>query len=144
MPEQKQSVPSPTLAAQIQEWIAALPSEGLWNSVQRACKEEQMLPLHSTIIYIWALRPDGQVLCMDHEAFSHPIDQETDPFKIYVVLKQGARTYPELSVLIPPAPPGIRQCEPCAGLGWIKLPEAAYADSCIRCDGFGWYLNVHH
>ncbi|AEE47962.1 hypothetical protein [Haliscomenobacter hydrossis] len=135
----KQGVPSPALAAQIQEWINALPSEGLWNWVSRVCKEEQMLPLHSTSIYIWALRPDGQVLCMDHEAFSHPIDREIDPLKIYAVLQQGTRTYPELSMLIPPSPPGIRQCESCAGLGWVKLPEAAYADTCIRCDGFGWY-----
>ena len=131
--------PSAKLTKQILEWIAALPTGGLSNWVLNVCKEEQMLPLHSTSIYIWALRPDGQVMCMDHEAFSHPIDEETDPYKVYAVLNQGARDYPELSVLIPQAPSGMGQCERCAGVGWLKLPEATSADACVRCDGMGWY-----
>lgn len=130
---------SAKLATQIQEWIAALPTDGLSNWVLNVCKEEQMLPLHSTSIYIWALRPDGRVLCMDHEAFSHPIDEETDPHKLYAVLNQGARDYPELIELIPQAPSGMHQCEGCAGVGWLKPPEATFADACIRCDGMGWY-----
>jgi len=131
--------PSAKLATQIKEWIAALPTGGLSNWVLNVCKEEQMLPLHSTSIYIWALRPDGQVKCMDHEAFSKPIDEEADPQTLFAVLNQGARDYPELSVLIPLAPSGMRQCERCSGVGWLKPPEAASADACIRCDGMGWY-----
>jgi hypothetical protein len=131
--------PSAKLATQIKEWIAALPTGGLSNWVLNVCKEEQMLPLHSTSIYIWALRPDGQVLCMDHEAFSQPIDKETDPHTLFAVLNQGARDYPELSVLIPLAPSGMRQCERCSGVGWLKSPEATHGDACNRCDGMGWY-----
>ena len=129
---------SSKLSEQIQEWIAELPTGGLSNWVLEQCKEEQMLPLHSTSIYIWGLRPDGQVLCMDHEAFGHPFEPETDPLTLYAVLKQGTRNYPELGVLIPPNPPGFRECERCNGLGWVKLPETTYSDACIHCAGLGW------
>jgi uncharacterized protein (TIGR02996 family) len=50
-------------------------------------------------------RPGGPFLrvdlCMDHEAFSRPVDPETDLETIYNVLLEGARRYPELLELVP-------------------------------------------
>lgn len=129
--------PSAKLAAQIQEWIAALPTGGLSNWVLSVCKEEQMLPLHSTSIYIWALRLDGQVYCMDHEAFGHPLELEHDPLTRYAVLFHGAQTYPALMELLPPIPDGAHVCTSCTGKGWVES-QSSYPDSCFSCYGLGW------
>ena len=129
--------PSPKLAELIQVWIAALPTGGPSNWVLNVCKEQQMLPLHSTSIYIWALRPDGQVYCMDHEAFGHPLELEHDPLTRYAVLFHGANTYPELVELLPPVPQGAAVCTSCAGKGWVES-QSSYPDPCFSCHGLGW------
>ena len=53
---------------------------------------------------LWAIRPDGVVLCIDHEAFNHPTEVERDPAAIYEALTQGATTFPELRELLPAGP----------------------------------------
>jgi hypothetical protein len=101
----------------------------------RVCKERMnALPLDGNQIYLWALRPDGVVLCLDHEAFSHPFEEETDPLKLYAVLQRGAAKHPELREMVPPPPLGVRPCEGCGGTG-----VADEAQACPRCDGLGWY-----
>ena len=128
--------PSPGLSARIREWIDALhPDPGTGWPV-RVCKEElNALPLHSTLIYLWALRPDGTLLCMDHEAFAHPTEPETDPLAAFAAMVQGARTHPELWELIPPPPPGAQPCDSCGGNGW-----RADGDFCLSCRGLGWWV----
>ncbi|HEX6625146.1 MAG TPA: hypothetical protein VF064_15650 [Pyrinomonadaceae bacterium] len=133
--------PSPELAAHIRQWIDELPTEGLRFRLQRVCQELDALPLHGTLIYLWALRPDGVILCIDHEAFGHPAEPESDPLTVYAVLAQGARTHPELGELLPPRPDGVRRCELCAGAGWTKAkPPAQGSSICFRCNGLGWYV----
>jgi len=130
---------SPELAARIQRWVDALPTEGMQNWVGRLCKANDSLPLHSTEIYLWALRPDGQVLSIDHESFARRAELENDPVTAYAALAQGARAYPELGVLLAHNPAGARQCEVCGGLGWREAqPPAQGTDSCQRCSGMGW------
>ena len=133
--------PSPELAARIRQWIDELPTEGLQFWLHRVCRELNALPLHGTLIYLWALRPDGVVLCIDHEAFGHPTEPESDPLTVYAVLAQGTREHPELGELLPPCPAGVRRCELCAGAGWTEAePPALGSVHCFRCSGLGWYV----
>jgi hypothetical protein len=130
--------PSATLSARIQGWIDELPADGLQNWLRRACKEHNALPLHATLIDLWAIQPDGTVLCMDHEAFNHPTEPETDPVTIFAATAQGARTYPELSALILHRPSGVRLCQSCGGVGWTKTEQTPI--TCVLCGGLGWYV----
>jgi hypothetical protein len=104
----------------------------------RVCKEQMnALPLHGNQIYLWALRADGVVLCLDHESSSHSVEAETDPLKVYAVLRKGAARYPELAELVLTRPPGARLCELCGGTGEEAGPPPV--GECSRCNGFGWY-----
>lgn len=130
--------PSPKLAELIQGWINELPSSGLSNWLNKVCQEHQMLPLHATNIYLWTLQLDGQVHCMDHEAFGHPLELEHDPLTRYAVLFHGTNTYPALVELLPPVPQGAAVCTSCAGKGWVES-ASSYPDLCFTCRGLGWY-----
>jgi hypothetical protein len=129
--------PSTKLLELILGWIEELPSSEHSNWLNKECKEEQMLPLHATTIYLWTLKLDGQVYCMDHEAFGHPLELEHDPLTRYAVLFQGAQTYPALMELLPPIPDGVHVCTSCAGKGWVES-QSSYPDSCFSCYGLGW------
>ncbi|HJR08112.1 MAG TPA: hypothetical protein VJ842_12700 [Pyrinomonadaceae bacterium] len=132
--------PSPDLAARIRRWIDELPTEGVENWISRLCKQHDAIPLHCTQIYLWALRPDGQVLSIDHESFARRAELENDPVTAYAALAQGARTYPELGGLLTHNPAGVSQCEVCGGMGWTETqPPAHGTDSCQRCVGMGWH-----
>lgn len=130
-------IPSPELAALIQHRINELPTESFGTS--RACKEElNALPICGNQIYLWAIRPDGTVLCMDHEAFSHPAEPENDLVVVYAVLLHGASRYPELEELVPDRPAGAQQCGACAGSGMTDDRE-----TCQSCSGIGWFDTRH-
>lgn len=128
--------PTPELAARIQGWIDELQPEPGSGWPVRVCREElNALPLHASLIYMWALRPDGTLLCMDHEAFAHPTEPETDRLAAFAAMVQGARTHPELRELIPPAPAGVQPCDSCDGNGW-----RADGGFCSICGGLGWWV----
>jgi hypothetical protein len=132
--------PSTDLAARIRRWIDELPTEGMENWISRLCKQHDSIPLHCTQIYLWALRPDGQVLSIDHESFTRRAELENNPVTAYAALAQGARTYPEISELLTHNPAGVSRCEVCGGLGWTEAqPPAHGTDSCQRCVGMGWH-----
>ncbi|HSU13395.1 hypothetical protein [Longimicrobium sp.] len=133
---------SPEFGRRIQQRIDALDTADPRAWPVRVCKEEMnALPLHGNQIYLWALRPDGVVLCLDHESASHHVEEERDPLTLFAVLVQGAKKYPELRQIVPPPPPGTQQCEACGGTGsgenW-KPP----AWDCLRCGGLGWSKNL--
>jgi hypothetical protein len=134
------ATPSPELAALIRRRVDELPEPDGANFVLRLCKQHGSLPLHCTQIYLWLLRPDGRVLCIDHDTVAQSAEPEEDPVTAYAVLAHGAATYPELGELLPPLPEWGRLCELCGGKGWTEArPPAQYADSCLRCSGLGWY-----
>jgi hypothetical protein len=133
--------PSPELAARIQGWIAELEAESFGAWPIRVCRDElNALPILSNIVYLWALRPDGTVLCMDHEAAFHPTESETDSLTIYAALVNGARRHPELAELIPPPPAGARPCSSCGGTGLQAQEGSDYDTSCYGCSGLGWVI----
>jgi len=130
--------PSPELAARIQRWIDDLdPGPGGWPS--RLLKERHnAFPLHGNRIYLWGIRPDGTVVCLDHEAASRWTEPETDPFLLFAVLTQGAKRHPDLRELVPPRPPRARPCSGCDGTGWEETQG-----SCMGCNGMGWWEATH-
>jgi hypothetical protein len=132
--------PSPHLAAQIRRWVDELPAEGTQHWICRLCKEHDSIPLHSTQIYLWMLRADGQVLCIDHESFARRAEPETDSVLAYAALAQGARDYPDISELLTHNPAELRKCEICGGVGWTQAqPPAKGTDHCFSCQGMGWH-----
>jgi hypothetical protein len=133
--------PTPELAARIQNWISELKAESLGAWPVRVCRDElNALPVLSNLIYIWALRPDGTVLCLDHESFSHHTEPETDPLILYAAFVCGAKEYPELQELVPPPPAGTRLCGSCGGTG-LQTQEGIAMISCYGCRGLGWIIS---
>lgn len=125
------------LADRIRQWIADLPVREPGMFVLRACQEFGGLPLVSNHVYLWIIKPDGSVWCMDHEAFGMPVEPETSPRMVYIALAQGARRYPELSSLLPAQPDDLHLCGHCKGIGWLEEPGGSTA-SCLSCSGLGW------
>jgi hypothetical protein len=76
---------------------------------------------------------------MDHEAFSHATEPESDPLIHFAVIVKGARTYPELEELVPLPPQGTEACLKCNTTGWVG-DEQGDGEVCPRCDGYGWYV----
>lgn|GEM_PF-1494836 len=135
--------PSSELAARIGRWVDELPAKGRPDWLVRLCQENSSIPLKCTQFYLWILRADGQVLCIDHDSGPRTAEPETDPRFAYAVLARGARDYPELGELLPPDLAGLRQCERCGGEGWtLSPPPAQGTDYCHQCDGMGWYVPV--
>jgi hypothetical protein len=132
-------IPSPALSARIQSLIdeIAPPPSGL--GLQRLCREWNVLPLHSNSIYLWALRPDGVVFCIDHESFRQDGEPETDPHALYSAFVHGAQRHPELRELIPDPPTDIVKCRRCDGRGWTREPGEPFSTSCLSCAATGWH-----
>ncbi|HEX8673960.1 MAG TPA: hypothetical protein VF710_18830, partial [Longimicrobium sp.] len=132
-------IPSHALSARIQSLIDELapPPSGL--GLQRLCREWNVLPLHSNSIYLWALRPDGVVFCIDHESFRQDGEPETDPHALYSAFVHGAQTHLELRELIPDPPRDIVKCQRCDGRGWTREPGEPYSTGCLRCAATGWH-----
>jgi hypothetical protein len=133
--------PTPALALRLRRWVDELPTEGMQNRIGRLCKSNDAIPLHCTQLDVWALRTDGQVLCIDHESAAGRAEPENMRRTAYAVLAKGAATRPELWELLPPDRAGIRQCETCWGKGWTEAqpPTPQSTNYCHRCEGIGWY-----
>ena len=131
---------SAELSSRIQDLIDELdpPDElGYWPT--RVCKYElNALPLHGNVIFIWALRPDGTLLRMDHESLNHPTEPESDQFLVFAVLANASKTIPELSDVVPVQPEGARPCARCDATGMVARGPDAY-ECCLGCNGMGWY-----
>ncbi|HEU4560880.1 MAG TPA: hypothetical protein VFS20_23715 [Longimicrobium sp.] len=130
---------SAPLSQAIQRRIDELQTDGHPAWVRRVCKERlNALPLLANEIFQWALRPDGEVLCLDFESLSLPYGEERNPVIRYAVLYKAARRYPELRELEPPRPEGVQRCDNCDGRGWIEEDRS----SCSRCHGAGWHIQL--
>ncbi len=116
-------------AARIQARIDTLRADATGEWPIRILKESaNALPAHANALHVWALRTDGGVLRMDHEALGHPIEPETDPLTRFAVIAQCALRYPELADMIPQPPASARPCAACLARG----------EGCGACGGLGW------
>jgi hypothetical protein len=94
--------PSRVLAALLRRWVDELPTEDPAHMIHRLCKENDAIPLDCNQFEVWALRTDGQVLCIDHESAARRAVPEEDAEVAYGKIEVGARTHPELLELLPP------------------------------------------
>jgi hypothetical protein len=102
--------------------------------IRRHCKEALgALPVHATLVYLWAIRPDGTVLCVDHEAFGCPYEVETNPVSLFAAYVHAAELYPELAEAIPRPDPEFAPCTECFARG-----ETPKSEHCFTCSGMGW------
>jgi hypothetical protein len=133
--------PTPELSARIQQWIDALPPKtgGVDISFERVCKDElDALPLYSRSLFLWAIRADGEVLCVDYEPFRRPVEPERDRENICTALFHGMRRYPELQELFEQVrPEGFCPCEECGGTGGKVRGDGTH-DACWTCGLRGW------
>lgn len=121
----------------IQRTIDELRADTPGDWPRRVCKDMlNGLPLASNLIFMWAIRSDGAIVCLDHEAFGWRWEIETDPVVVYAVLLRGALCYPELQALVPAQPSNARRCNTCKGTG-LEDPEGHVC--CLGCSGLGWY-----
>lgn len=135
--------PSSELSAWIQQQINGLEEAARHNWLMRICMERNAYPLRSNQVYLWAIRPDGVVIWIDHESFAHTTEPETDLSALYAALVQGARDHPELRELIPPRPADARTCDVCGGTGGpvtLATPTPVVEEICYGCDGLGWFI----
>jgi len=102
VPKFEPRAPSPELAALLRKWVDELPPVGSGSMIERLCKENDAIPLHCNVVYLYALRTDGQVLCIDHESFAQRAEPEENADVAYGKIAIGAETHPELLELIPP------------------------------------------
>ena len=128
----------------IQRRIDEIPTEEGWAFNEwtvRKCKGLNALPLHHNMLYMWAIKPDETVLCID--LIDLPIDIETDPLTLYAVLAQGSQKYPELQELVPIPSEDTRKCNTCEGTGRVEPAEGEsyYAACCSGCRGLGWTVS---
>jgi hypothetical protein len=133
--------PSPEMSARIQQLIDALPrGSGIVNAAYaRRYKEElNALPLYWRSLYLWAIRPDGVVLCVDYEPFRRPVEPEENLGNICTALFHGVRKYPDLQELFESVrPEGFQLCDECGGTG-LKERGDGTDDYCWACDVRGW------
>ena len=131
--------PSPGLAAHMREIIAQLPAGAANEGIMRLCRSNGMLPLATNSIYLWGLRPDGMMLCVDHESFAQRAEPEINPIAAFGAMMQGVRRYPELQPLVPERPQGVVRCDACDGRGYVTAAGQRFAEGCLRCAGLGWH-----
>ncbi len=128
-------IPAP-LSEAIQRHIDHLQADGDPAWLLRVCKEKlNALPLQANEIFQWALRADGEVLCLDFDSVSLPFEEERNPAIRYAVLYEAARRYPDLREVVPARPEGVQRCEDCHGRGWVESTS-----SCWGCHGAGWHI----
>lgn len=129
---------SRALSGQIQAHIDAAQPDPLKSSAYYDLKHRyNALPIAANSIYIWAIRADGELLCMDHEAFARPCEREMNVLQIHAALASGARIYPELRTLRPARPLWAVPCRQCAPTGCIDSGKG-YHEPCGACSGTGW------
>jgi hypothetical protein len=125
----------PTMPADMPKRIQALLDAWIPNGwVQETCKRLGALPLHGNPVYVWCLRPDGEILWMDHESTSHESEPETDALTRFAVMVQGARRESDLRNFIPRPTKEARPCGSCKATG----VQEGRASGCVSCNGLGW------
>ncbi len=95
-------LPSRELGKLLFKWVNELDPYDPVNSINIACRVHGAIPLGGNQSHVWALRTDGLVLRFKPQEFAPPGVPEEDAEVAYRMIKEGARTHPELSELLPP------------------------------------------
>jgi hypothetical protein len=131
-------MPSPDLRKVIQalvdRWLAS-PSND--PELARAVHNSGALPVYTDIGGTLFVRPDGEILILEHDSTGAP-RSETDPGWRITAVVVAAEKYPELGGLLPTRPPGATYCQECEGRGRLRVPNFDRDFLCGKCYGFGW------
>lgn len=129
---------TPAIAKRIQARIDALNPDPLKSSATHAFKHVyNALPIAGNSNFMWAIRPDGEVMRMDHVSFQRSCERETDPLQVHAAMASGRLAYVELRAVQPPRPLWTKRCFACSAEGY-KVNDAGHAEICLACNGIGW------
>ena len=124
------------LGPEIERRIRQLLDDDSKKWLHPVIRKHHFLPLYHGWTDTLGLRPNGTFVRWHQEAEGQPLAPLGDPFWQRFALCQGAKLYPELTVLIPDRPPGAIDCEPCGGSGEIGVLPTVICE----CGGVGWRL----
>jgi hypothetical protein len=132
------TIPSPVLPGVIQSlvdrWLDSPPKD---PGLVEAVRSNGALPVYADIGGTLLLRPDGEILALDHGSRTAP-QIEADPGWRITAVVVGAEKYPELRRLLPVRPPGTENCQWCEGRGRVRIGEIDRGPLCGNCYGLGW------
>src|SRR5688572_23372604 len=96
-----------------------------------------VLPLWVDWTVFLAIRSDGEVLMVDHEAAEPNPRPANDLTFVGIALVEGAARYPELAHFLPARPLGRAACATCGGVGTLSMSRGSVVLHCV-CGGLGW------
>ncbi len=96
-----------------------------------------VLPLWVDWTVFLAVRADGALLVVDHEAPEPNPRSANDLTFVAIALVEGAARYPELAHLLPVRPSGRGACATCDGKGTLSMSRGSVVLHCV-CGGLGW------
>lgn len=96
-----------------------------------------VLPLWVDWTVFLAVRPDGGLVVVDHEAAEPNPRPASDLTFVAIALVEGAARYPELAHFLPARPTGRAACATCGGVGTLSMSRGSVVLHCV-CGGLGW------
>jgi hypothetical protein len=107
------------------------------SRIEELAIELGVLPLWVDWTVFLAIRPDGGVIVVDHEAAEPNPRPANDLTFVAIALVEGAARYPELAHLLPARPSGRSACTTCGGVGTLSMSRGSVVLHCV-CGGLGW------
>lgn len=124
------------IAARIERYAEEAPENVQW--LLPFVEEDRGLPLYNGWTESIAIRATGEVVVWETEDWGRSAESDYAMFARHALV-EGAKKYPELTVLIPTRPATARTCEHCGGTGYVDgLPHAMRDMVICRCAGLGW------
>jgi hypothetical protein len=131
-------MPSPELQKVIQSlvdrWLAS-PSND--PELARAVRNSGALPVYADMGGTLFVRPDGEILTLEHDSTEAPQIEADHGWRITAVVV-AAEKHPELGGLLPTRPVGAADCQECQGRGTLRIPNIDRDWLCGKCYGLGW------
>jgi hypothetical protein len=131
-------MPSPdsqwVIRSLVDRWLVSPPND---PELAETVRTSGALPVYADMGGTLFLRPDGEILVLEHDSTDAP-QIEADPGWNITALVVGAEKYPELAQLLPARPPGTANCEECEGRGAVRLGSIGRDFLCGTRHGLGW------
>ena len=105
--------------------------------IEELAIELGVLPLWVDWTVFLALRSDGELLVVEHDAAEPSPRPVNDLTFVAIALVEGAARYPELAHFLPTRPEGRTACSTCGGAGTLSMSRGSVVLHCV-CGGLGW------
>ena len=133
---------SSQIETRLKEFLSSVGDDAPYE--HRLAAEFGVLPLFSDWTECRAIRANGEIVSFMFDNSWHPeietpnLQVEGDARWRHLALFQGAKKYPELSVLIPSRSIGAVDCPWCEGQGEITGTQSKLKELVCYCGGVGW------